>query len=128
MLWILVRGGHAFFRLWRYWDRRCFDAWHIIKCLQDNDWALSRQVVYPIIVGAFAISIVPVNSNCRPSGEISVNACLMARSGDTVPNLEHYIFILFFIPRGLLFYILTFMALDGLLYFSTSSRVSTVSL
>ena len=40
-------------------------------------------MVYPTAVGAFAVSIVPVDPNCRPSGEIFVDACLAARSGDT---------------------------------------------
>jgi len=39
-------------------------------------------VVYPSTVGTFTVGIVPVDSNCRPPGEIFVNACLMARSGD----------------------------------------------
>jgi hypothetical protein len=40
-------------------------------------------VVYPTTVGAFAVGVVPIDSNCRPSGEIFVDACLTARSGDT---------------------------------------------
>jgi hypothetical protein len=39
-------------------------------------------VVYPTTVGTFTMGIVPVDSNCRPPGEIFVDACLMARSGD----------------------------------------------
>jgi hypothetical protein len=39
-------------------------------------------VVYSIIVSTFAMGVIPVNSNCRFSGEIFINACLMARSGD----------------------------------------------
>jgi len=45
-------------------------------------------VVYPSTVGAFAMGVVPVDSNCRPPGEIFVNACLTARPGDTNPHLE----------------------------------------
>jgi hypothetical protein len=40
-------------------------------------------VVYPATVGAFVMSIVPVDSNCRPSGKIFVNVCLIARSSNT---------------------------------------------
>jgi len=40
-------------------------------------------VVYPTTVGAFAMDIVSVDSHCRSSGEIFVDVCLMARSGDT---------------------------------------------
>jgi hypothetical protein len=39
-------------------------------------------VVHPSTVGAFAVSIVPIDSNCRPPGEIFINVCLAARSGD----------------------------------------------
>jgi hypothetical protein len=39
-------------------------------------------VVYPTIVGTFAMGIIPVNSNCRFSGEIFIDVCLMARFGD----------------------------------------------
>jgi hypothetical protein len=41
-------------------------------------------VVYPSTVGAFAVSIVSVDSHCWPSGEIFVDVCLMARSGDNM--------------------------------------------
>jgi hypothetical protein len=39
-------------------------------------------VVYPTTVGTFAMGIISVNSNCRFSGEIFINACLTARSGN----------------------------------------------
>jgi len=39
-------------------------------------------VVYPTIVGTFAIGIISVNSNCRFSGKIFIDVCLMARSGN----------------------------------------------
>jgi hypothetical protein len=83
MFWVLAGGGHAFFRLWRYQNRSCLDAWCITRRLRDDDWALSRQVVYSTTVGAFAMGIVPVDPNYRPSGEIFIDACLTARSGDT---------------------------------------------
>jgi hypothetical protein len=79
---VLTGGGCAFFRLWRYWDRICLDARCITRHLRDDDWALSRQMVYSTTVGAFMVSIVPVDSHCWPSGEIFVNVCLMARSSD----------------------------------------------
>jgi hypothetical protein len=91
MFWVSVGGGHTFFRLWRYQDRICLDAQHIIKRLRDNDWALSRRVVYPTTVGAFVVSVVPVDSHCQPSGEIFINVCLMARSGDRVSLLDHIV-------------------------------------
>ena len=39
-------------------------------------------MVYPTTMGAFMMGVVPVDSNCRPSSEIFINACLTARSGD----------------------------------------------
>jgi len=30
------------------------------------------------------MSVIPVNSNCRPSGEIFIDVCLMARSSDSM--------------------------------------------
>ena len=39
-------------------------------------------MIYPTTVGTFAMGIVSVDSNCRPSGEVFVDACLTARSGD----------------------------------------------
>jgi hypothetical protein len=62
--------------------------WHIVKRLHDNDWALSRRVVYPTTVGAFVMGVVPVDSNCRSPGEIFVDACLPARSSDTASYLQ----------------------------------------
>ena len=82
MLWVAARSGRALLRLWRYRDRSCLDARHIVECLRDNDWALSRRVVYPTTMGAFTVGVVPVDSRCWSFGEILVDACLAARSGD----------------------------------------------
>jgi hypothetical protein len=38
-------------------------------------------------VGAFAVGIVPVDSHCWPSGEIFVDVCLTARSGDILADV-----------------------------------------
>jgi hypothetical protein len=86
VLWVAARGGHAFFRLWRYRGRSCLDMRCIVERLRNNDWALSWRVVYPSTVGAFAVSIVPIDSHCWPSGEIFVDVCLMARSGNSSCN------------------------------------------
>ena len=39
-------------------------------------------MVYPTIVGIFAMGIISVNSNCRFFGEIFIDVCLIARSGN----------------------------------------------
>jgi hypothetical protein len=39
-------------------------------------------VVYPTTMGAFTVGVVPVDSRCWSFGEILVDACLAARSGD----------------------------------------------
>ena len=39
-------------------------------------------MVFLTTVGAFAMGVVPVDSHCWPSGEIFVDACLAARSGN----------------------------------------------
>jgi len=46
-------------------------------------------VVYPTTVGAFAMGIVPVDSNCRSPSEIFVDACLAARSSDSKAVLKN---------------------------------------
>src|SRR6266851_6875062 len=50
----------SFLRLRRYQDRRCLDARWIVMCLRDDDWALSRQVVYASAMGTFMVGIIPV--------------------------------------------------------------------
>jgi hypothetical protein len=50
-------------------------------------------VVYPSTVGTFAMGIVPIDSNCRPPGEIFVDVCLVARSGDRYAQLRTPLFV-----------------------------------
>ena len=35
-------------------------------------------------VDAFTVGVVSIDSNCRPSSEVFIDACLMARSGDSL--------------------------------------------
>ena len=48
----MARGEHAFFRLWRYWDRSCLDARHIVERLCDNARALGWAVMVAVAVSA----------------------------------------------------------------------------
>ena len=41
-------------------------------------------MVYPTTVGAFTMGIVPVDSDYRSPGEIFIDTCLVARSGDSL--------------------------------------------
>ena len=45
-------------------------------------------MVYPSTVGAFTMGVVPVDSNCRSPGEMFIDACLTARSGDIEGEIE----------------------------------------
>jgi hypothetical protein len=48
----LVRGERPFCRFWRYRDRSCFDAQHIVKHLHDDGGTLGRAVMVAIAIGA----------------------------------------------------------------------------
>jgi hypothetical protein len=48
----MARGGRAFLRLWRYWDRIRLDAWRIVERLCDDVRALRRAVTVAVAVRA----------------------------------------------------------------------------
>jgi hypothetical protein len=52
MFRVLTGGGHVFFRLWRYWDRSCLDAWRIVERLCDATRTLHRAVMVAVAVCA----------------------------------------------------------------------------
>ena len=52
MFWVSAGGGCTFFRLWRYWDRSCFDVWCIVEHLYDDARTLGRAVAVAIAVSA----------------------------------------------------------------------------